>query len=97
MNGSGMSGVWVDAWDATLDAAHPILRQLAAEKLMREGVIPSANPPAIMQPSFYAGSPTVSAQVTPAPTSQTTVNGTNLGIMAVVLVVVLILLREMKL
>jgi hypothetical protein len=63
MRGAGLSG-WSDALDISLDGAEPMLKQLAAEKLMSEGVI---QPSLVAQPTFYAVSQTATAPLPPSP------------------------------
>ena len=82
---AGLSGFWSDALDVSLDGAQPMLKQLAARKLMSEGVI---QPRAIAQPTFYAvASQTDVAQ--PSPPSPG--NGSDFAKVAVAVLVVLIL------
>jgi hypothetical protein len=87
-----MSGFWGDVRDSSFDAGESLLKQLAAEKLMREGVIPSVNAPAIAQPSFYTASQTGSAQLSTAPTVAKTNDLADVAVVALVLFAVFVFL-----
>lgn len=85
MSVEGLSGFWSDALDFSLDGAKPMLKQLATEKLMSEGVI---QPRVVAQPTFYAVSQANVAQSLPPNPG----DGSDFAKIAVAVLVVLVLL-----